>query len=143
MNDNKTAIKPKRDKTACAATKAAARNAYRARIKSLLGRSEDERLADVWQRVYPSPIDPACELPDRQGIIEDLVDFAEALRPGLDGMKTHRLCWLIEKYAACDSCQSGLLGSPLVRRLGTLNCRTPSAKCGDLVALHDVHGNHF
>ena len=78
----------------------AARKAYRAKIESLLDESRDERLADVWQRVCPFPIDPAYELPDRRGIIEDLADFAEAIQPSLDGMKADRLCRLIEKYAA-------------------------------------------
>ena len=90
----------------------ATRKAYRAKIKSLLDESRDERLADVWQRVYPFPIDPAYELPDRQGIIEDLADFAVALHPTLDGMRADRLCRLIAKYAACESRQSGLLGEP-------------------------------
>jgi hypothetical protein len=81
---------------------------YRAKIESLLDESRDERLADVWQRLYPFPIDPAYELPDRRGIIEDLADFAEALQPSLNGMKADRLCRLIEKYAACESRQSDL-----------------------------------
>jgi hypothetical protein len=78
----------------------AARKAYRAKIESLLDESRDERLADVWQRVYPFPVDPAYELPDRRRIIEDLADFAEALRPSLDGVKADQVCRLIEKYAA-------------------------------------------
>jgi hypothetical protein len=86
----------------------AARKAYRAKIGSLLDESRDERLADAWQRVYPCPMDPAHELPDRRGIIEDLADFAEALQPSLDGMQGDRLCRLIEEYAACDSRQSDL-----------------------------------
>jgi hypothetical protein len=57
----------------------------------------------VWQRVCPFPTDPANELPDRRGIIEDLADFAKALQPSLDGMKADRLCRLIEKYDACES----------------------------------------
>ena len=76
----------------------AARNAYRAKIMSLLDESSHERLADVWQRVYHFPI----ELPDCRGIIEDLADFAEVLQPSLDGMMADRLCRLIEKYAACE-----------------------------------------
>ena len=87
---------------------AAARKAYRAKIESLLEESKDERLADVWQRVCPFPIDPAYELPNRRGIIEDLADFAEVLQPSLDGMKANRLCRLIEKYAAWESRQSDL-----------------------------------
>ena len=76
------------------------RKAYRGKIESLFDESRGERLADVWQRVYPLPIDPACELPDRRGIIEDLADFAEVLQPSVDGLTAHRLCRLIEKYAA-------------------------------------------
>jgi hypothetical protein len=90
-----------------AAKLAAARKVYRAQIESLLGESKDERLADVWQRVCPFRIDPANELPDRRGIIEDLADFAEALQPRLNGMKAQRLCRLVEKYAAWESRQSG------------------------------------
>jgi hypothetical protein len=98
---NSTAIK------GAAARRTAARKAYRAKIEALLGESRDERLAGVWQRVCPFRLDPAYELPDRRGIIEDLADFAEVLRPSLDGMKAHRLCRLVEKYAACESRQSG------------------------------------
>ena len=88
------------------ARRARARKAYRARIESLLDESRDERLADVWQRVCPFRIDPAYELPARRGIIEDLADFAEVLRPDLHGLEPHRLCRLIEKYAAWESRQS-------------------------------------
>ena len=84
------------------------RKAYRAKIKSLFDKSRGERLADVWQRVYPLPIDPTCELPDRRGIIEDLADFADVLQPSLNGLSAHRLCRLIEKYATCGSRQSDL-----------------------------------
>ena len=83
-----------------ATERTAARKAYRTKIESLLAESKDERLAHVWQRVYPFPIDPACELPDRRGIIQDLADFAEVLQPRLEGMKPHRLCRLVEHYAA-------------------------------------------
>lgn len=84
----------------------AAGKAYRAKIESLLAQSEDEPLAGVWQRLCPFPNGLACEVPDRRGIIEDLADFAEVLKPNLKGMKAHRLCWLIEKYAVPESCQS-------------------------------------
>jgi hypothetical protein len=77
-----------------------ARKVYRAKIESLLDESRDERLADVWQRVYPFPIDPAYELPDRRGMLEDLADFAERLQLSLDGVKADQLCRLIEKCAA-------------------------------------------
>ena len=85
-----------------------ARNAYRAKIESLLDESSDERLADVWQRVCPFPLDLAYELPDRRGIIGDLTDLAVVLQPGLDGMKADGLCRLIEKCAACASRQFDL-----------------------------------
>ncbi len=86
----------------------AAQRAYRAQIESLLDESRDERLADLWQRVCPFAIDGACELPDRRGMIADLADFAEVLRPSLDGMRARRLCRLVEKYAAYESRQSDL-----------------------------------
>jgi hypothetical protein len=54
----------------------------------------------MWQQVCPFAIDQAYELSDRQGIIADLTDFAEAIQPSLDGMKADQLCRLIEKYAA-------------------------------------------
>jgi hypothetical protein len=82
--------------------------AYRAKIESLLDESRDERLADVWQRVCPFPLDLAYELPDRRGIIEDLADFAQALQPSLDRMKADQFCRMIEKHAARGSRQSGL-----------------------------------
>ena len=109
MNNNKTAVRPKLERMARASNasaikdgatrRIAARNAYRAKIKSLLDESRDERLAEMWQRVCPFAVDPAYELPDRRGIIEDLTDFAEAIQPSLDGMKADQLCRLIEKYA--------------------------------------------
>ncbi len=109
MDDNKTAVRPKLARVVRpdsarvikgdATRRAAARRAYRAKIESLLDESRDDRLADVWQRVCPFPIDPACELLDRRGIIRDLADFAEVLRPSLHGMEAHRLCRLIEKVS--------------------------------------------
>ena len=88
----------------------AGRKAYRAKIESLLNELNDEPLADVWQRVCPLPIGPAYELPDRRGIIEDLADFAEVLRPRLGGMEANRLCRLVEKYAAYEpAAQKGTL----------------------------------
>lgn len=89
-----------------AARRTAAAKAYRGKIESLLAKSGNERLADVWQRVCPFPVDLACEVPDCRGIIEDLADSAEVLRPNLNGMKPRRLCWLIEEYAVSDSRQS-------------------------------------
>ena len=133
-NDNKTAVKPKLERMVGASNaraikddttrRTAARKAYRAKIESLLDESKDERLADVWQRVYPFPIDPAYELPDRRKIIEDLADFAVVLQPSLDGMKADRLCRLIENYAACESRQSDLSVSHTAspHRSGELVC---------------------
>jgi hypothetical protein len=115
-NDNKTTARPELGRMARVSNArsirdnttrgTAARNARRAKIESLLDESRDERLAGVWQRVYPLPIDSASELPDRRGIIEDLADFAEVLQSSLDGMEANRLCWLIETYAAWESRQS-------------------------------------
>jgi hypothetical protein len=108
-NDNKTTVGPKLARMVRASNaraireetrRIAARKAYRAKIESLLDESRDEQLANVWQRVYPIPIDPAGELPDRRGIVADLADFAEVLQPSLDGVEIDQLCRLIEKYAA-------------------------------------------
>ena len=117
-NDNMTAVRPELKRMVIAsnaraieddiARRTAARNAYRVKIESLLDTSRDAQLAVVWQRVYPLPINPANELPDRRGMIMDLADFAEALQPSLDGLKADKLCWLIEKYAACEPRQSDL-----------------------------------
>jgi hypothetical protein len=106
MDDNtKTAVSPELksmgtagNAAADATRRIAARKAYRARIESLLDESRDERLADVWQRVYPFPVEPAGALPDRRGMIEDLVDFVETLQPSLGNVTADQLCRLIEKY---------------------------------------------
>ena len=68
-NDNKTTVGPKLQRMMRASNartvkddttrRTTARKAYRAKIESLLDESRDERLADVWQRLYPLPIDPA------------------------------------------------------------------------------------
>jgi hypothetical protein len=110
VNDSKrTTAKPKFNWTVRAggamaikddsARRMAARKAYRAKIESLLNESNDELLAGVWQRVCPMHIGAAYELPDRRGIIKDLVDLAEVLKPSLTDMKANRLCRLIETYA--------------------------------------------
>src|SRR5580704_12156084 len=101
-------VKPKlqRRPTTGNAGRTLAMRAYRTKIESLLAESGDEPLADVWQRVCPLPVDLAWEVPDRRGIIEDLADFVEVLRPNLKGMKAHRLCCLIEKYAASEHRQT-------------------------------------
>jgi hypothetical protein len=114
MDNNKTALRPQLDGMARASNAKAikdgrrtgVRKARRSKIESLLDESRDEQLAEVWQRVYPFHFNPANELPDRRGIIEDLADFVEAIQPSLDGMKADRICRLIEKYAACKSRQS-------------------------------------
>jgi hypothetical protein len=83
---NKTAVRPK-----CKVSRKT-----RSSIEALFGELATERLAGVWQRLYPLPIDPKCEMPDRQGIIEDLEDFAEVLHPNLDRMDADQLCSLME-----------------------------------------------
>ncbi len=143
-NDNKPAGRPKLKKMARAsnagvievdtAARTAARKAYRAEIESLLEKSEDEPLIDVWQRVCPFAIDPACDLPNRRGIIRDLADFAEVLQPSLGGMKAHRLCRLIEKYVAYKPRPSDLSVSRLARQTGTLNHRGQEESCSEEVA---------
>ena len=79
------------------AANTAAGAGYRGRIEALLDKADGEMLADLWQEVFPYPADA---LPDRQGIIHDLADFAEVLQPRLADMGADQLCWLIEKYAA-------------------------------------------
>jgi hypothetical protein len=133
-DDIKTAAGPKLERMASTgraavikdetARRATARKAYRAKIESLLDESRVERLAEVWQRVSPFPMDSTCELTDRRGIIADLADFAEALQPSLEGMKAHRLCRLIEKFATYQPRQSHLPVSLLARQMGTPNHRT-------------------
>jgi len=113
----KSAVEPKREWIASvsnatpinddSARRIAGREAYRAKIESLLGKSRNARLADIWQRVCPFPIDPRHELPDRRGMIADLADFAEALQPNLDGMKSHRLCQLVEHFATYTPHRAG------------------------------------
>jgi hypothetical protein len=68
---------------------------HRAKIEALFDELATEQLADLWQGLYPFPIDPDCELPDRQGIIEDLVDFGLVLQPNSDGLTADQLCWLV------------------------------------------------
>jgi hypothetical protein len=110
--NTKTAVKPKlrgmarannvRASNATTGTRTAAR--HRARIEALFDELATERLADLWQGLYPFPIDPDSELPDRQGIIEDLVDFGHVLQPNLDGMNANQLCWLVDKCGrACKT----------------------------------------
>ncbi len=132
-DDNKTAVRPKRERMARSskattikddtAGRDAVRQAYRSKIESLLDKAADEQLADVWQRTCPFAVDPAHELPDRRGLIEDLADFAEVLHPNLDGMQARRLCRLVEKYAAYQPPPSDLPVSRPARPAGTRNCR--------------------
>jgi hypothetical protein len=85
--NNKTLVRPTLGETARtnkAGADAGKRTAagYRAKIEALFDELAAERLADLWQKLYPLPIDPDCELPDRRGIIQDLADFALVLQPG-------------------------------------------------------------
>jgi hypothetical protein len=75
----------------------AARTPALARIETLLDKVEDPVLADLWRKICPLRVD---RLPDRQGMIEDLADYAEVLQPRLNGMEAPQLCRLIEAYAA-------------------------------------------
>ena len=77
--------------------RAATRVASIARIEALLEQVDDPVLADLWRQICPLHVD---QLPDRQGMIVDLADFAEVLEPRLNGMKAWQLCKLIEAYAA-------------------------------------------
>jgi hypothetical protein len=86
----------------------AAGRAYRATIEALLDKANGEVLADLWQKVCPYPVD---ELPERQGIIEDLADFAEVLRPRLADMQADELCRLIQRYAVQRSRQPSFVRS--------------------------------
>jgi hypothetical protein len=77
----------------------AAERSRRATIEILLDKANHQVLADLWQEVCPYLVD---ELPERQGLIEDLADFAEVLRPSLGDIQTDELCRLIQRYAgAC------------------------------------------
>jgi hypothetical protein len=72
-NDNKTTVGPKLERMMRASNarvikddttrRTAARKAYRAKIESLFDESRDERLADVWQRLYPFGSRHFLELP--------------------------------------------------------------------------------
>ena len=74
----------------------ATRTASITRIETLLDKVDDPVLADLWRQICPLHVD---QLPDRQGIIADLADFAEVLQPRLNGMQAPQLCRLIEAYA--------------------------------------------
>jgi hypothetical protein len=77
-------------------TRTPAGRAYRATIEALLDKVNGEVLAELWREVCPYPVD---ELPQRHGMIEDLADFAEVLRPRLADMQANELCRLIQRYA--------------------------------------------
>jgi hypothetical protein len=62
----------------------------------LLAKADGPVLADLWREVFPYPVDQS---PDRQGAVQDLADFAEVLRPRLDGLQANELCGLIRAYA--------------------------------------------
>ena len=49
------------------------------RIETLLDKVDDAVLAKLWRQICPLHVD---QLPDRQGIIADLADFAEVLSLG-------------------------------------------------------------
>jgi len=68
---------------------------FRTRIEALLDKADGEVLADLWQAVFPYPVD---ELPPHHAIVEDLADFVEVLQPRRTDMRTESLCRLIEKY---------------------------------------------
>ena len=78
-------------------TRTATRTASITRIETLLDKVDDPVLADLWRQICPLDVE---QLPDRQGIIADLADFAEVLQPRLNGMQAPQLCRLIEAYAA-------------------------------------------
>jgi hypothetical protein len=78
-------------------------NAYRAKIEALLAELACERLVGIWQQVCPLPIASEFGLPDRQGIIQDLADFAEVLQPNLKDMTADQLCRRVERYADAAS----------------------------------------
>jgi hypothetical protein len=110
--NTKTAVRPKlrgmarannvRASNAKTGRRTAAR--HRAKNEALFDELATERLADLWQGLYPFPIDPDCELPDRQEIIEDLADFGLVLQPNSDGLTAEQLCWLIDKCGrACKA----------------------------------------
>jgi len=67
------------------------------RIEALLDEVDDSVLANLWRQICPLDVE---QLPDRQGIIADLADFAEVLQPRLNDMQAPQLCRLIEAYAA-------------------------------------------
>ena len=66
------------------------------RIEALLDKVDDPVLANLWRQICPLDVE---QLPDRQGLIADLADFAEVLQPRLNGMQAPQLCRLIEAYA--------------------------------------------
>jgi hypothetical protein len=64
------------------------------RIEALLDKVDDPILTKLWRQICPLHLK---QLPDRQGIIADLADFAEVLQPRCNGSQ---LCRLIEAHAA-------------------------------------------
>ena len=152
-SENKTAGRPKSARIARASTvrpgkarairtdrarRTAARRAYRAEIESLLEKSADRPLAAAWRRVCPVSLDRPCELPNRRGMIRDLVDFAVVLQPSLEGMQAERLCWLIGKYAAYKPRRSDLAVSRPARQGGTREHRSATKSCSKEITL--LHG---
>lgn len=92
--------------------------AYRAKIEAMLAELASEQLVDVWQRVYPFAIASEFDLPNRQGIIQDLADFAVVLQPDLEGITADQLCRRVEKYGgAANREKNSLSMRPKVQRV--------------------------
>jgi muconolactone delta-isomerase len=72
--------------------------AYRAKVEAMLAELASEQLVEVWRRVCPFAIASEFDLPDRQGIIQDLADFAVVLQPNLAEMTADQVCRWVEKY---------------------------------------------
>ena len=102
---------------------------YRARIEALLGKADDEMLADLWQKVFPYRVD---ELPQRHAIVEDLADFAEVLQPRLAEMRADELCGLIERYAAKRR-RSGRLARTLIYGAGVERTATAAMTSAPMI----------
>jgi len=77
-------------------TMTATRTTAITQIEALLDKVDDPLLAHLWRQICPLDVE---QMPDRQGIIADLADFAEVLQPRLNGMQAPQLCRLIEAYA--------------------------------------------
>jgi len=96
MNANTAVIRATKGRpiTITARNRTAARR--RTKIEALFNKMPTERLAELWQRLCPFPLDPDCELADRRGMIKDLADFGLVLQPNLEGLDTEQLWWLVD-----------------------------------------------